>query len=495
MTLQKSTQILYTGRELEDVFGVDAFQGQTKIDGVTTVAIDSREVVAGSLFVALVGEKQDGHAYIDVAIEQGAKAVLCHTCPEVMQNGVTYIVVKDTLEGLDALARFGRARSSAVCFAITGSVGKTGTKSFLYTALAAQERSYASPKSYNNHWGVPYTLSNLPADKDSAVFEVGTSNPGEIAPLVNLIRPDIAIVTAVEPVHIENFESVEAIAREKAQITAFMNSGHKRGGVVILPMESPYFEALKEEAIHNKVDTVLTFGESEGADAQLINAVVASNGVRVTARILDQEVSYVLKSAGHHQAMNSLSVLLAVAVHGGDVAKAAAALETMDLPEGRGRREQLDYGDQSNPVTLIDESYNASPVAMRAAFKVLAMIDPGRGGRRIAILGDMYELGSNAAKSHEELALPLQSAGVDLVYTSGPLMKKLRETLPANKRAAHCDDTQELAKIVPDALVPGDVVMVKGSRGGGEKPRMQLVVEAMREYSKKAQSATQSREA
>ncbi|HRC27653.1 MAG TPA: cyanophycin synthetase, partial [Alphaproteobacteria bacterium] len=233
---------------------------------------------------------------------------------------------------------------------------------------------------------------------------------------------------------------------------------------------------------------IYSFGESEGSDARMLECLEAANGTRVRARILGAEVSFALKTPGRHIAMNALAVLLAVAALGGDMERAARALEGIEPLPGRGRRERLDIGDPRNPVVLIDESYNASPAAMRAAFRVLALVDPGRGGRRIAVLGDMYELGPDAARLHAELALPLRAANVELVYTCGPLMKNLHDALPPELRAEHRDDHVEMGRIVPDVLVPGDVVMVKGSRGGGEKPRMQVVVEALRAKGRRAVS-------
>jgi UDP-N-acetylmuramoyl-tripeptide--D-alanyl-D-alanine ligase len=251
------------------------------------------------------------------------------------------------------------------------------------------------------------------------------------------------------------------------------------GSTAILNADNIWFGRLVEKA-KSKGLRIVSFGEHENADVKLTGFLVAANGCRVDVNMMGEPLSFTMQSTGKHLAFNALSVLAAVKIAGGDISKAAKAIGRIEPLAGRGKRELLDIGDAENPVVLIDESYNASPVAMKAAFRVLAMVDPGRGGRRIAVLGDMYELGADAAKMHRELAMPLEAAGVQLVYTSGPLMKNLYDALPQDKRGGHADDTAELAKIVPEVLVPGDVVMVKGSRGGGEKPRMQLVVEALR---------------
>jgi UDP-N-acetylmuramoyl-tripeptide--D-alanyl-D-alanine ligase len=359
---------------------------------------------------------------------------------------------------------------------VTGSVGKTGTKEMLAAAFGAQGQTHASIKSFNNHWGVPYSLSNMHAGSDFGIFEVGMNHAGEITPLSQMIYPHIAIITTVEAVHAGNFENgEEGIADAKAEIF----DGMEEGSTAILNADNKWFDRLCAKA-KSKGLKIVSFGENTTADAHMTGFLVAANGCRVEADILGEHVSFTMQSTGKHLAMNALAVLAAIKVSGGNLSKAAKAIGKIEPLAGRGKHELLDIGNKDNPVVLIDESYNASPVAMKAAFKVLAMIDPGRGGRRIAVLGDMYELGADGPRLHRELALPLEAAGVQLVYTSGPLMKNLYDALPQDKRGGHADDTTELAKIVPEVLVPGDVVMVKGSRGPGEKPRMQLVVEALR---------------
>jgi UDP-N-acetylmuramoyl-tripeptide--D-alanyl-D-alanine ligase len=451
----------------------------------TGVSIDSRTVSRGDLFIAIRGEKSDGHAYVADALDKGAVcAVVDQAVPGV--DPARLLIVADTFRAMEDLGRAARARTGAKIIGITGSVGKTGTKEMLAAAFSSYAQTHASAKSYNNHWGVPLSLSQMHAGTDIGIFEMGMNHAGEITPLTGMVRPDIAIITTIAAVHAGNFDNgVEGIAQAKAEIF----DGMIAGGAAILPRDNEWYDLLKARAEEKGV-RALSFGEHESADARLTDCLLAANGTRVNAVILGQPCAFTLQMAGKHLAMNALAVLLAVAVAGGDVGKAASALNRLEPLAGRGKREELDIGDKNNPVVLIDESYNASPESMKAAFRVLALIDPGRGGRRIAVLGDMYEQGVNAARIHEELAMPLMAANVQLVYTSGPLMKNLYNALPENKRGAHIDDSAELAKIVPDVLVPGDVVMVKGSRGGGEKPRMQLVVEALRALPAKMKGKT-----
>ncbi len=438
----------------------------------TGVSIDSRTIEPGDLFVALQGDHGDGHQFVEAAFKNGAAAAIVSKPLDNVDPG-KLLIVGDTFRALQDLGRAARARTAAKIIGITGSVGKTGTKEMLGKAFSAFGMAEWSIKSYNNHWGVPLSLARMHAGSDFGIFEMGMNHPDEITPLAKQVAPHIAIVTTVQPVHVGNFaDGIAGIAKAKAEIF----SGLVKGGIAILNRDNEQFDILKDEAVRQGAGKILTFGETEGADARMTDCLIASNGVRVTAEILGEKIVYMLKDAGKHIAMNSLSVLLAVRAAGLDIQKAAKAMEKIEPPAGRGKRELLDIGDPENPVTLIDESYNASPVAMQAAFKVLALIDPGRNGRRIAVLGDMLELGKDGARLHAELALPLKAANIDLVYTCGTLMKNLSDALPNDNKKVHAASSMELAEIVPDVLVPGDVVMVKGSLGS----KMNVVVEALR---------------
>lgn len=451
---------------------VQATKGRCEGDwSATGVSIDTRTLQKGDLFVALEGENGNGHDYVAQALDKGATAAIVSKEIDGVDKA-KLLIVSDTLHALEDLGCAARARTSAKVVGITGSVGKTGTKELLATAFDVQGQTHSSIKSYNNHWGVPLSLSAMHAGTDYGVFEMGMNHPGEITPLTKMVKPDIAIITTIAPVHVEHFENgLDDIVKAKAEIF----EGVLEGGAVVLNRDNKYFETLKAYA-EDKNLKVYSFGEHEDADARIVDCLEAANGSRVTAKILDEDINYNLQIAGRHIAVNALAVLLAVKLAGADIQKAAKAIAKQEPIIGRGKREYLDIGDKSNPVTLIDESYNASPSAMSAAFKVLALVDPGRGGRRIAVLGDMLELGAESGKMHADLALPLKAANVDLVYTCGKHMKKLYEQLPANQRGAHKETSQDLAQIVPDVLVPGDVVVVKGSLGS----KMGLVVEALR---------------
>ncbi len=463
------SNIIWTAKE-----AVEATKGVTTGEwNITGLSIDSRTISAGDLFIALDGEFGNGHDYVVDAINKGAvAAVVSQEIDDVSSDRL--LIVEDTLTAMQALAHHARARTAAKIIGITGSVGKTGTKEMLAHAFSTLGQTHASIKSYNNHWGVPYTVASMHAGTDYGIFEMGMNNPNEISPLSQMVKPDIAIITTISPVHVGNFtDGLDGIIAAKAEIF----DGVLDGGCVVLNRDIASFDILNKKA-EDKALSVYSFGEHQSAQARLINCLEAANGSRVTANILNEEVKYTLQVPGKHIAINSLSILLAVKLAGGDIQQAAKALEKQEAIIGRGKREYLDFGEKDNPVTLIDESYNASPVAMSAAFKVLALVDPGRGGRRIAILGDMLELGHDSDKLHEDLALPIKAANIDLVYTCGKHMKKLHDCLPANQRGGYRPNSKELSQIVPDVLTPGDVVMVKGSLGS----KMGLIVEALRAF-------------
>lgn len=445
------------------------------------LSMDSREVKTGDLFIALKpdteGDKyrtsgMDGHDFVQFAIDNGAVAVIVD---HEMNVDIPQLIVKDTMIALEDLGQFAHARAGLQkSIAITGSVGKTGVRDMVETAFkGAGMRTHASIKSYNNSIGVPYTLSNMRASTDVNVSEVGMNYKDEITPLSKQIHPDIAIITWVADVHIENFNNdIKGIVNAKSEIF----NGMKSDGIAIIPRDNDFYNDLAANARTAGVSKIYSFGEHGDVDAKLIDCILAANGTRVTANIMGEDVSYTLQIAGKHIAINSLSSLLSVKLSNGDVQTAAKALEKIEPLPGRGNRVKIQSSVVDNPITLIDESYNASPVAMNAAFKVMAMVDPGRGGRRIAVLGDMLELGNRARDMHEGLAMPLQAAGVDLLYCCGKNMKSLYDKMPPANQGAHTHTSKELAEIVPDALIPGDVVMVKGSLGS----KMNTVVEAMR---------------
>lgn len=431
------------------------------------VSIDSRTVSTGEIFVAIRGDRLDGHAFVASALESGAGLAVVDRRPEGVAGPL--LVVDDTLRALEDIGRAARERFRGRVVAVTGSVGKTGTKEALRLVLGRQGAVHAAAGSHNNHWGVPLTLARLPANAAYGVFEVGMNHAGEIAPLTRLIRPHVAIVTAIAPVHIGHFDGLDAIADAKAEI--FL--GLEPGGIAIVNGDGEHCDRLRAAALAAGAGRVVAFGRRSDAEARLLELVLQPDGSTVSAEICGTRVTYRLGAPGEHLAINSLAILAAVEGLGADLALAALALRDLRPPKGRGVRFELAIGGGS--FTLVDESYNANPASMHAALKVLGQAVPGRRGRRIAVIGDMLELGDRAPQYHAELAASVAEAGCDLVYACGPNMTHLWDALPRHLRGSYAETSEALLGAVKDAIGSGDVVMVKGSAGS----RMGLIVDAL----------------
>lgn len=436
---------------------VDATGGKCAVDWQANgVSIDTRTLQKGDLFVALK-DIRDGHDFVAQALAAGASAAMVSRVPEGVLEDAPLLVVDDVLEGLTALARSARARTDAKVVAVTGSVGKTGTKEMLRVALASQGNVHAAEKSYNNHWGVPLTLARMPADTDFAIIEIGMNHPGEIAPLSILAKPDAAIVTNVAAVHMAAFESVEQIAQEKASVIEGLS-----GGAAILNADLDTSTVLAEVATGTKT---LWFGES-ATDFKLQNVKVEQSSTKVEANLLGSDISFEVGAAGRHLAMNALAVLAAVHSVGANISAAAISLVNWRPPAGRGERWSI------NQITLIDDSYNANPLSLGAALDGLA----NSAGNSIAILGDMLELGPDETTLHQKVSQDENIENIDKIYCVGPLMKHLYDALPAAKQGQWFENSALLASEVKNLLTDGDVVMVKGSLGA----KMGLIVDAIK---------------
>jgi len=441
--------------------------GEAHINGVS---IDTRKLAPGDLFFAIRGENRDGHDFVDQAMEKGAIAVVSIARSFSMPQAHRLLVVEDPFEALRRLGRAARARTQARLIAVTGSVGKTGTKEALRQLLGAQGKTHAPVASYNNHWGVPLTLSRLPRDAVFAVSEIGMNSPGEIRPLTAMARPLAAIITTVEPVHLEFFPSVAAIADAKAEIF----SGLEAGGTAIINIDNPHADRLRAHAAASPAGRIITFGASAKAEIRLCSIEEDEAGSVAVIDIFGERRSCRIGMPGRHIAMNMLAVLAGVQALGADVGAACEDLRELTPSQGRGARIALHP--PGGKALLIDESYNANPASMRAMLANLALLSPERGGRRVAVLGDMLELGREAPRFHAELAEPIAQAAVDLVHASGPMMRHLYEALPSSRRGHYATTSAELEPVVVEALQAGDIVAVKGSLGS----RMGRIVQALR---------------
>jgi UDP-N-acetylmuramoyl-tripeptide--D-alanyl-D-alanine ligase len=440
---------------------------------VSGISIDSRTIVAGEAFFAISGTSHDGHDFVAAALQAGATvAIVSASKRSIIPDSAPLLMVTDVLAGLTELARAARARSRAKVIGVTGSVGKTSTKEALRIALAAEGEAHASASSFNNHWGVPLSLARLPAGAHYGIFEIGMNHAGEITPLAHLVRPHVAIVTAIEPVHLEFFNSLADIADAKAEIFC----GVEADGAAIINRDTPHFERLRRRAADAGINQVIDFGEHPDAQARLLECVLYPEYSAVEADILGVSVAYQVGAPGRHLVLNSLAVLAAAKVVGVDLASAARALAQWKPSPGRGTRITLQMPD--GPALLIDESYNANPSSMRAALALLGRAPVGPNGRRIAVLGDMLELGPAGADLHRGLADPVRQNGVDLVFCAGPLMQALWHALPSERRGGYAETASLLERDVVDAIRGGDAVMIKGSLGSKMSPIVKALIRA-----------------
>jgi UDP-N-acetylmuramoyl-tripeptide--D-alanyl-D-alanine ligase len=432
-------------------------------EGISGISIDSRSIGPGECFFAIKGDRVDGHDYASMAMANGAALLVVNESrlPAMGRVTVPMIVVEDVLAALAKLGMAARARTQAKIIAVTGSVGKTTTKEMLRHVLTPSGKVHASVASFNNHWGVPLTLARMPEDTDFGIFEVGMNHPDEIRPLVKMVQPHVAIITTIAAAHLGNFKNIKEIATAKAEIF----EGILPGGHAILNRDSDQFNFLDRAAQAAGVENIHSFGQHPKADFRLAEFNGSEENSALWLTLGGQTFEVALGAPGRHIAENALAVLGAVTLVGADLDKAIEALSTLRAEKGRGKRHKLVLG--TGHFTLIDESYNANPASMRAAISLLAASASDARTRRIAVLGDMLEMGEHSQKVHADLAGPLLAAGIEHVWLAGPEMAALRDSLPDSVHVEYCEKTEDLAAFVLDSVAPGDVLMVKSSLGTG----------------------------
>ncbi len=450
---------------------VAATGGKSTVDWQASgVSIDTRTLQKGDLFVALT-DVRDGHDFVAQALDKGAAAALVAHVPDGVSMDAPLLIVDDVLQALGALGVAARKHISGQVIGVTGSVGKTGTKEMLRTALSGQYRMHAAEMSYNNHWGVPLTLARMPRDTEIAVIEIGMNHAGEISPLAIMADLDVAVITTVAPVHLAAFSGVDEIAHAKAEIF----DGLKAGGTAVLNADIGTFQILCDAA--GGADArIVTFGGAKGADVQLTAAYVSDQSTKVVFDLVGQKVEFILGAPGVHLAMNSLAVIAACDAVGADLSQCLKNLATWTTPKGRGKREDVVLANGVS-IELIDEGFNANPTSMAAALDVLAQMHAK--GRKVAVLGDMLELGETEKALHAGLAdLPALKT-MDVIHLVGPLMKGLYAALPDENRGLWIETADVAATRIVDLLKPRDIVMVKGSKGS----KVSKIVDAIRKTS------------
>ena len=436
---------------------------------VSGLSIDTRTIAAGEAFFA-IADRRDGHEFVPAALAaQAGLAVIAAERRSEFAKDTPLLVVPDVLAGLRHLAKAARARIQAKVIGVTGSVGKTGTKEALRLALSKDGDTHASVASYNNHWGVPLSLARCPASARYAVLEMGMNHAGEIEPLSRLARPHVAVITTIAPVHLEFFGSLDKIADAKAEI--FL--GLEPGGAAVINRDIAQFAQLKRRAQEAGVARIVSFGEHPKADARLVKYVLHPHCSTVVADIFGTELTYKIGTPGRHLVANSLAVLATAVLAGADLALAALALAELKPVSGRGAPIELDL--PGGAALVLDESYNANPASVAAALDLLGQAQVGSHGRRIAVLGDMLELGPAGPSLHRAVAKQVGANAVDLVFCCGPLMQNLWKALPAGRRGGYAVDSVALESQVLPVIRAGDAIMVKGSLGS----RMAPIVKAL----------------
>ena len=450
---------LWTDQEIAKIFDIK-LNNSWQCQGIS---IDSRTLEEGDLFFALIGPNSDGHDYVKMAIAKGAVAVVVSKPVEGLDPKLL-VMVKDVKVALETLGRAARARVDIPIIAITGSVGKTGTKETLKNALSRNKKVHASVLSYNNDIGVPLSLARMPRDADYGIFELGMNHAGELRILSKMVRPHIAIITTVELAHSEFFRDVEEIADAKAEIF----EGLMPGGTAVLNHDNLQYCRLNDKASAAGVSKIISFGSDNTAHVHIVRQAFHDTCSCVIASVMGQIMTFKIGMLGHHWVMNSLAILAAVEAVGGDLGLAGLGLAETKPLKGRGRRHRifLDMSGEES-ILLIDESYNANPASMKAALETLEQTAQHDDARRIAVLGDMAELGEKSDELHAALADEMEKRDINRVYTVGSHMKKLSERLAGFRNGGHFDDRTALEAALIRDLRPSDVVMVKGSNASG----------------------------
>ncbi|MGL9758478.1 MAG: UDP-N-acetylmuramoyl-tripeptide--D-alanyl-D-alanine ligase [Wolbachia sp.] len=432
----------------------------------SNISTDTRSIKKGDLFIALKGQNFDGHNFLHEAFLKGAAAAIVS---EGKYKNSPLIIVQDTLKALHDMASYyiKNVLVDAKVIAITGSVGKTTTKNMLHTVLSQYGVSHASGGNLNNNIGLPLSILKAPENCQYLILEMGMNKAGEIKELSRISNPNIAVITNIEPVHVENFSSLFDIAQAKLEILY----GMKNDCTLVLSRDNKYYDYLSSRANRN----VISFGKDKNAEVCLLDIIRNGDGLNLKIRLSDNQIiNCDLRVQGEHFAYSLLAVAAVVQSLGLDVSKLPLAFENFSVTKGRGNIHKVKYNGKY--IHLIDDSYNASPTSMRAAIKTLSVYSHQK---KVALLGDMLELGDESVKFHTDLVKVITENNIDKVYTVGEFMLELDKLLPDNIKGVHFNDSNQLKSNLADIIQDNDVVLVKGSRG----MKMDLIVrEFIMEY-------------
>ncbi len=459
LMLKTMTQTpLWTGPELQMALNTPV----DKNIWANGVVFDSRTVQTGNIFVALKTEKNDGHQYVKKALENGASVcIVDHEINDVFKEN--QIIVQDTMKALEALARFARMRTNAQVIGITGSCGKTSTKEMLASCLSKQGKTHFTQKNFNNNLGVPYTMANMPCDTQYAVIEMGISHPNEMSELSDFVRPNISLITNIAPAHQEFFADTRAIAAEKIHIVDYQN----KEGCIVLNVDDAQYQFLADTALSAGLKKIIRFGQNEKADFHLISTTFQDEKTHVIAEWHGEKLTYDLNFVGTHFALNSLAVLAAIDAIGASVEQAIQDLSTLYPTKGRGQVYDIHLEDKT--IHIVDDAYNANPVSMKASIIAFGQ----RSGRKIAVLGDMLELGEKSYEMHLDILPLLEQNNISKLYAVGPVMSQAFDLVSPDMQGAKTLSATDFADVLRHELQDGDWVLFKASHGTGLDPLIQ----------------------
>ncbi|MCF6326423.1 MAG: UDP-N-acetylmuramoyl-tripeptide--D-alanyl-D-alanine ligase [Devosiaceae bacterium] len=451
---------------------IKATGGQTqniKAENISSVSIDSRSIARGALYVPITGDRFDGHDFVENALKNGAGVALVSKKQASRFSGMATIIVPDTLLAMVDIARAARKRSKAKIIAITGSAGKTTTKSMVQQILQGEGKTHASIKSFNNHWGVPLMLANMAADTEFGIFEIGMNHSGEITPLVKLVNPHIALITSIGAAHLGNFDNMEGIAKAKAEIFC----GLVPDGCAIINSDHKYMEILLAQARLDGVKNIISYGFDQNSNVRIFDYKAQDQASSAHISMAGNELAIKLKIQGTHSIANGVGALIVADRLGINLGQALENLEKFEASKGRG--EVLLFGSGNKTIELIDESYNANPSSMAAALAVFSQ-RPANGKNRILVLGEMLELGENSNQAHLDLTTDIIACSPDRIYLVGENMQGLKEAIEPYSEVFWAIDAKQICPQIVNGLDWGDQIMVKGSNGVG----LSHIVEAIR---------------
>jgi UDP-N-acetylmuramoyl-tripeptide--D-alanyl-D-alanine ligase len=418
---------------------------------------NSIDIKAEDFFIAIRGNN-DGHNYVKDALNRGASFAIVQCIPEGLSSNDRLVLVDNTYQALLDLAYFRRNQSKAKFIAITGSCGKTSTKTNLAKILNHFGKTFSSSKSFNNHLGVPITLASIPLDAKYAIIEIGTNHPGEIKPLTQMAKPHVAIITNIAPSHIGNFDSIYSIVEEKSQI--FQGLTIDAIAIIHRDPDDKIFEKLKTSAKLAGAKNVLTFGE-QNSDCTLLNyKLLNQNTAAVDFKIGNIIFNFKTHITGKHQITNLLAIILITSYLEFDVEEIIRLFDQLEPLEGRG--ELLNLNKFDIKFSVIDDSYNANPLSTRAALENLAQI---QSSKKVAVLADMLELGSDASDYHKNLKQHLINSGVYKFIAVGPLMKNLYDVIDEGITKYYFEEYKTFSSKIHDLIDSNDIVLFKGSNG------------------------------